>query len=207
MSGKIIGHFLIHIIYFKIMKTSSFLRKWNNIIHRDIGYFFFGVTLIYGISGIALNHKVLDNWNAEYIVKYDKFTTNLDLSEETITEDDVLQLLKVFKEEENYKKYYYPEDNRLKIFINSGTLQINTLTGEGEIETLKKRPVFNQVNFLHYNPNKWWTYFSDAYAGALMLLAITGLFVIRGKNGIKWRGIIVATLGLIIPILFLIILR
>lgn len=189
------------------MTIKNFLRKWNNILHRDIGYFFFGVTLIYALSGIALNHKVINKWNAEYIVNFDKFATDMDLSENTLTESTVLQLLETFGEQENLKKYYFPEPNRLKIFIKSGTIQVNTLSGVGEIETLTKRPIFNEISFLHYNPAKWWMYFSDTYAIALMLLAITGLFVIRGKNGIKWRGLILATLGLIIPVLFLIFLR
>ena len=37
------------------------IRKWIRVIHRDMGYIFFGMSLIYGISGIALNH--LDDWN------------------------------------------------------------------------------------------------------------------------------------------------
>ena len=40
-------------------------RKWNNILHRDLGYLFFGLTIIYVISGISLNHK--HNWNPNYI--------------------------------------------------------------------------------------------------------------------------------------------
>ena len=43
------------------------LRKWNRIIHRDMGYIFFGMSVIYGLSGIALNH--LDDWNPNYIIK------------------------------------------------------------------------------------------------------------------------------------------
>jgi hypothetical protein len=38
-------------------------RKWFRIIHRDFGYLFFGVTLVYAVSGIAINH--LDDWNPE----------------------------------------------------------------------------------------------------------------------------------------------
>ena len=32
------------------------LRRWNNLLHRDIGYLCVGMTLIYAISGIVLNH-------------------------------------------------------------------------------------------------------------------------------------------------------
>jgi hypothetical protein len=33
----------------------------------------------------------------------------------------------------------------------------------------------------------------------MVLLAVTGLFVLRGRNGIKWRGAILALTGVIIP--------
>ncbi len=41
-------------------------RKWNRAIHRDFGYLFFGMTIIYALSGIAINH--LDDWNPNYKV-------------------------------------------------------------------------------------------------------------------------------------------
>ena len=31
-------------------------RKWNIIIHRDLGYLCFGLTILYVISGVAVNH-------------------------------------------------------------------------------------------------------------------------------------------------------
>jgi hypothetical protein len=189
------------------MKLKTVLRKWNNILHRDIGYFFFGVTIIYGLSGIALNHKVINKWNAGYIVNFKEFKTELDLTDSINQETTINKLLSELGEKENFKKFYFPNENQLKIFLEDGSILIDTKTGIGEIETLKKRPVFNQVNYLHYNPSRWWMYFSDLFAGSLMFLAITGLFVIKGKNGIKWRGLILASAGLIIPILFLFLLR
>lgn len=30
------------------------LRRWNNVLHRDIGYLCFGMTIIYAISGIKM---------------------------------------------------------------------------------------------------------------------------------------------------------
>jgi len=41
---------------------------------------------------------------------------------------------------------------------------------------------------LHYNPNKIWTWFSDVFAGALILFALTSLFMVKGKKGIMGRG-------------------
>src|SRR4051794_989227 len=39
-------------------------RWWNIVIHRYLGYFFFGLTVIYAISGLAVNH--IEDWNPNY---------------------------------------------------------------------------------------------------------------------------------------------
>ena len=60
------------------------------------------------------------------------------------------------------------------------------------------------MNFLHLNhPKKIWTYMADLYAITLALLATTGLFVLKGKKGIKGRGAWLTLAGIILPLLFL----
>ena len=80
---------------------------------------------------------------------------------------------------------------------------VDTDTGEGWAEYLKKRPVFYEVNYLHYNPNSWWMWFSDIFAGALIFLAISSIFMVRGKKGAWGRGGIYIVAGIIIPLLYL----
>ncbi len=41
-------------------------RKWNKAVHRDFGYFFFGMVIIYSLSGIAINH--IKDWNPNYVI-------------------------------------------------------------------------------------------------------------------------------------------
>ncbi len=181
------------------------IRKWSRILHRDIGFFFIGTTIIYGLSGIALNH--LRDWNPNYTVENKTFTTEIDLKKSSDTKSKVLQLLDKVDNRKNYKKHYYPNKNTIKIFLKGGSsVIVDVKTGEGNAEFLKKRPVFYQVNFLHYNPNSWWMWFSDIFAGALILFAITSLFMVRGKKGIKGMGGVYMLLGIIIPVLFLILL-
>ncbi len=115
-----------------------------------------------------------------------------------------MKLLDEVNNRKNYKKYYFPADGFLKVFLKGGsTVYVNTTTGDGEIEILKKRAVFYQVNFLHYNPQVWWMWFSDIFAGALIFLAITSLFMVRGKKGIWGMGGVYTALGIIVPLLFL----
>ena len=178
------------------------LRKWSRILHRDIGFFFIGATIIYGLSGIALNH--MHDWNPNYVVDLDEFVTDIKLDKANISDEKVLLLLDEIDNRKNYKKYYFPNDDYLKIFLKGGsTVIVDTDTGEGEKETLKKRAVFYQVNYLHYNPDVWWMWFSDIFAGALIFLAITSLFMVRGKKGAWGRGGIYTALGIIIPLIFL----
>jgi hypothetical protein len=179
------------------------LRKWSRILHRDIGYFFIGASIIYGLSGIALNH--LHDWNPNYTVIVNDFETDLTLTKSRDLKSNILLLLDDIDNRDNYKSHYYPETDFLKIFLKGGSsVVVNTGTGKGWAEFLKKRPVFYEVNFLHYNPNSWWMWFSDIFAGALILLAITSIFMVRGNKGAWGRGGIYIALGIIIPILFLI---
>jgi hypothetical protein len=176
-------------------------RKWNKAIHRDFGYFFFGMTLIYAISGIALNH--LDDWNPNFIITTQEIQTN-SISKE-IDKEGVLTLLEKYDEKENYKKHYFPRGKYLKVFIKGGTVTIDLESGKGIIEKTKRRPVFSEMDYLHYNPIKYWTWFADIYAGALIVLAIGGIFIPRGRASLKKRGIWFLLAGIIIPVVYLLV--
>ncbi|MBE9481586.1 MAG: PepSY-associated TM helix domain-containing protein [Bacteroidetes bacterium] len=175
-------------------------RKWNRIIHRDFGYFFFGMTIIYALSGIAINH--IRDWNPNYVIKTQNISVNVP---DEINKSEVLNILKILDEEKNYKKHYFPKEDQLKVFLKNGTLTLNLNSGNGIIEKVKVRPIFKPVNYLHYNPIKWWTWFSDIFAGALILIAISGLFILKGKKGITKRGAWLTILGILIPVIYLLI--
>jgi uncharacterized protein len=181
----------------------KFLRKWGRIIHRDFGYLFFGATIIYAVSGIAINH--LNDWNPNYSVSTKEFKTGIDLKKSDAAKEQVLLLLDKIDNRKNYKSHYYPSEDVIKIFLSGGSsVVVNVKTGEGNAEYLKRRPIFYQFNYLHYNPTKWWTWFSDIYAGALIILALTGLILIKGKKGITGRGAWLTAIGILVPILFLV---
>lgn len=180
------------------------IRKWNRNIHRDLGYFFFGMTVIYALSGIALNH--IDDWNPNFIIT--NITKRVDLPQKNeINKEIILRMLATLEIENDYKKHYFPDANSLKVFLHSGNIVVDLSNNRAEIELLRKRPVFNQMNFLHYNPKKWWTWFADIFGGALLFLAFSGLFILRGKNGIKGRGAWLTIAGIILPVVFLIFFR
>jgi len=176
-------------------------RKLNRVVHRDFGYFFTATTLIYALSGIALNH--IRDWNPNYIISSQKVSIKNLPVKEVINKAWVLELLDKVDNVKDYKNHYIRGNRELKIFLKGGSLILNLETGEGWLEKIRKRPVFHEINYLHYNPGRWWTWFSDFYAGSLALIAITGLFILKGKNGITRRGAWLTMAGLVVPLVFL----
>ncbi len=177
------------------------LRKWSRIIHRDIGFFFIGASIIYGLSGLALNH--LKDWNPNYSVSINSFHSDVSF-QKGISKDKLAEWITNQGFNGEYKTHYYPEKDKIKIYLtNNITIYYDLASNEGTAETLKRRPIFYQTNHLHYNPNKWWKWFSDAFAVSLIIFAITSLFMVRGKKGAWGRGGIYIFLGILIPLLIL----
>ena len=177
-------------------------RKINRVIHRDLGYFFTGMILIYALSGIALNHR--SQWNPNYIVNQQYLKVSIPGELVSNESHAVEEIVKASGVEMEYKNHYFPAKSTLKIFFKGGSsIVVDLQTGEATIETIKKRPLFNEINFLHYNPGKLWLWFSDGFAVALALLALSGLFILKGKNGITRRGAWLTAAGLLIPLILL----
>ena len=171
-----------------------------------MGYFFFGLSIIYAVSGIALNH--LRDFNPNYSINHYNLEVDAPINARDIDEAWVKNILEEYSIKNEYKKHYFPADKQVKAFLENGNLTINMESGEGLLETITKRPVVFQMNFLHYNPGVWWKWFSDIFCVSWIIISVTGLFIIKsGKHSIKKRGAIWTIAGIIIPILFLIFYR
>jgi hypothetical protein len=177
-------------------------RKWFRIVHRDFGYLFFGLTLAYSISGIALNH--LGDWNSNYIIVRKEVSIAAPGQITSSTgKQEMKAILAEAGEDKGYKNHYFPTPDRVKVFYKGGSALVDITTGKGILEKTTRRPFFRELNYLHYNPTTLWTWISDVFAGALIVLAITGLFLVKGAKGITRRGAWMTILGLIIPVAFL----
>ena len=179
------------------------LRRWNNIIHRDLGYLCFGLTIIYVISGIAVNH--IQDWNPTYKIEKVKSNIGPVLSKgRLLTDQEVMKILEKLGTTTEFEKKFQPNPDSLKIYQKGHIFDVELLTGKVTDEQAIKRPFVFQVNFLHLNhPKKLWTWFADLYAICLGLLALTGLFVLRGKKGITGRGAWLTAAGFALPLFFL----
>lgn len=179
------------------------IRKYFRKIHVHLSYFFVGIILVYAISGISMNH--LRDFNPKYMISVEEIKVDGAFPrKQNYTKDEILTLLKPIEENENYMKHYYSNETTLRVFLkNNSFFSLDTGSGIAKYESLKKRPVLSQLSFLHYNPSKWWTYFSDIFAISLMLICLTGIFMNKGKRGIWGIGGIEMLIGISIPILFL----
>ena len=61
---------------------------------------------------------------------------------------------------------------------------------------------------MHLNSGKApWTGIADVYAGILIVLALTGPWLIAGSKGLKGRGGVLMTLGIALPVVYAVVSR
>lgn len=163
-------------------KRGSQIRRWARIIHRDLSYFFAGVVVVYAVSGIVLNHK--RDFNSNYSVR----RTELQMpgtypAPAETSREQAEELLRAADPEARYVKHYASGEQRVKVFVAGGSvLEVDMQNGRAVYEKLTKRPVISSMNRLHYNPNRWWTRFSDIFAASLLVITLTGLVMVPGAT-------------------------
>lgn len=187
-------------------KPGTRLRRWARIIHRDLSYFFAGVVIIYAVSGIVLNHK--RDFNSDYSIRRSEVQLPGTFPQpQEVDSQTAREMLRAVDPEARYAKHYASGEDRIKIFVAGGSiLEVELQSGKAVYEKLSRRPIISSMNRLHYNPNRWWTRFSDVFAVSLLLITLTGLVMVPGRNGLKGRGGIELAAGIAIPILFLLLL-
>ena len=174
------------------------IRKSLRSLHRDFGYLVVGITFIYTVSGIALNHRT--EWNPHYTIISEDLTIPPSTQTE-FTKAEISAFLGKFNCQPVYKKHFITKAGEIKIFVEEGTVMYNPKAGKAELEILKKRPFFFQINKIHLaQTGQLWIWISDAMAVFLLFVAISGLFLLTGRNGIKGRGLWLTSLGIAIPL-------
>lgn len=180
-------------------------RKWNFVLHRDIGYLCIGLTLLYAISGVAVNH-ITHSFNPSYKIVHISATITPVADEIPVNMDLVDDILKQLGETGKFKNVFRPSPDSLQIFVEGNTITADLRTGKVEQEKVKERPFLFEVNYLHLNkPKKSWTWIADIYAIALGYLAISGMLMMFKKKGVQKRGLWLTIAGFVIPIVALMI--
>ncbi len=176
-------------------------RAWLRALHRDLGNLTVGLTLVYALSGLAVNH--IADWEPSFV----SYAETRELGGPVAGSDDdaaaaVLARLGVPGPP---RDVYRAAPDDLQIVFDKRTLHVNTLTGHVLDEGQKPRFFLRAANWLHLNRGKKaWTYVADAYAAGLVFLALSGIFLNPGRKGLLGRGGILVVLGAAIPIAYVV---
>ena len=176
------------------------IRKLLRILHRDLGYFIVGMTIVYALSGIYLNHR--HDFNPDYKIFITDFQAELP-SKSASTTNEVKAALKFVDDAVVYKKHYINNQGQIKVFIENGEAVINPETGKGTMQYLQKRPFIFSINMLHRATlGTLWKWVSDLMAVILIFVAVSGLFLLKGKRGFNRWGWWFMVAGIVVPLVF-----
>ncbi len=174
-------------------------RGLARVLHRDIGHLAVGLTFVYALSGIAVNH-ILD-WEPSF----QSYQETRELGGPVAGTDDeaaaaVRARLGVAEEPRDVFRAA-PDD--LQLVFDKRTLHVNTATGRVLDEGQRPRFFLRVANWLHLSRGKKaWTYVADTYAAGLLVLALTGIVLNTGRKGLWGRGGVLILVGAAIPVAY-----
>lgn len=175
-------------------------RAWLRAIHRDIGYLAIGFTIIYAVSGIAMNH--IDDWDPSFHAS-ERVVKITPVADDATDDAAIAQIATAGGLGKPDRSERAGDEVRLEYANGS------KVTAIGDTVTIQERSdrfFFRVAVWLHATRGKQaWKYISDVYALLLLYLAVSGLFMIKGKLGLRWRGTILVGAGVAVPVLYLVI--
>jgi uncharacterized protein len=171
-------------------------RAWLRSFHRDFGYLAIGFTVIYAVSGIAQNH--IEDWGDVSYKTYETTKTIAPIPDGTPDAVAIASVAKLADFGKPTATYRAGDEVRLE-YANGA--KVTAIGSEVTIQGRERRAFIGAANWLHTARNrKGWKYVADVYAALLLYLAISGIFMIKGKLGLKGRGAILISLGVAVPV-------
>ena len=126
------------------------LRRLNIATHRDLGYFFSSLIIIYCLSGFALNH--VNDWNPDFIIEKETITIPGDYSTSNLSSELIKEFGKQVNETD-YKVYDVPSPGKVKIYYDNASLLIAQSIGFLRLEAyqwLKGVPAYSAIHLEHF---------------------------------------------------------
>lgn len=194
-------------------KKQSFSHIMRSL-HRDLGYFVIGLTLIYTITGIVLSGRalgwleqtyVIEKNLAKYITKTE-FIEKLELSfKELDCKSDIpISIMKSANKNIKRFKFLEEKDNILYFKARSNNINYDTKSGNVIYQYISYPPYLKSVISAHKaSHEKLWFYLAILYSIILSFLAISAMFMVKGKFGFKRRGIYFMLAGIFLVLIFL----
>jgi uncharacterized protein len=173
-------------------------RAWLRAIHRDIGYLAVGFTVIYAVSGIAQNH--IEDWGDVSYKATERTVAIAPITEAEPTAAAAARVVVAAGLGEPTSITRAGDELRLEY---PGGEKATAIAGAVTVQTRTRRAFIGLANWLHTaRGKKSWKYIADFYALFLLYLAGSGIFMIKGKLGFKWRGATLIGAGIAVPVLY-----
>jgi uncharacterized protein len=174
-------------------------RGWLRAVHRDIGYLAVGFTVIYALSGIAMNH--IDDWDPNFHAS--ELTLTIAPIPDELSDAEAARRIAAAAGLTGTPEDIFRAGDEIRLTVGG-----SKATAIGATLTVQRRTdrfFFRAADWLHATRGKQaWKYIADAYAVLLLYLAISGIFMIKGRLGLRWRGAALISLGLLGPIGYLV---
>ena len=176
-------------------------RAWLRAIHRDFGYLAVGFTIIYAVSGLAINH--IADWDPNF-TSYTKESTIAPIPAD-VPDEEAIARAKAAVGATSAPRSVLRAGDEIHLDWDNRSVVVYGDSGLVVDQGRESRFFLRVANWLHYNRGKKaWTYMADLYAVMLLYLAVSGLFMIKGKLGLKWRGALLVSLGVAVPLTYVV---
>ncbi|RMG96209.1 MAG: hypothetical protein D6705_11865 [Deltaproteobacteria bacterium] len=187
-------------------RATGSVRKGLRALHRDVGYLLVGLTFVYGISGLAVNH--IGEFDPNFVHGERRIAVPADLPERAHTEAERQQVAARVHEllDAPYPaaEILWLSDGEAEFVFEDGTAYVDLSARSIDHTWQRPRPFLRAANFLHLNRGKAaWTYVADAYAILLLFLATSGLFMLPGRHKLA-RKLVLVALGAAIPVAYVV---
>jgi uncharacterized protein len=175
-------------------------RAWLRAIHRDIGYLAVGFTVLYALSGIAMNH--IDDWDPNFHAS--ERTLHIAPIPDDLSDAEATKRIAAAAGLSGKIDDVFRAGDEVRLSFASGS-KVTAIGDTVTVQLRRDRLFFRVADWLHATRGKQaWKFIADAYAALLLYLAISGIFMIKGRLGLRWRGATLIVAGLAAPIGYLV---
>ncbi|NQY20215.1 MAG: hypothetical protein HRT40_02715 [Campylobacteraceae bacterium] len=183
-------------------------------LHRDLGYFVIGLTLIYAITGFILSGRDLGWMEQTYIyeqnlsqnISKDEFIKKLKktMKNTEIVTDIHPAIMKYSIKKIKSFEFKKEEENILYFKYKANIIKYNKISGDMIFEIHSYPGFLKKFITAHKSKQKdVWFYLAIMYSIILSFLAISAMFMVKGKYSFPRRGVFIMLSGIALVIAFL----
>jgi uncharacterized protein len=158
--------------------------------------------VIYAVSGLAIDH--IADWDPNFDVR-ERVATITPVAATAADAEAAAQVAAAAGTPAPRPDEIYRAGDEVRIAYADGA-QVTAVGAQVTVQARTPRFFLRVANWLHYNRGKQaWTYAADVFAVMLLYLAISGIFMIKGRLGFHWRGAAMISLGIAVPVAYVVV--